>query len=212
MLLPRFIRRLLWKSVLYLGVPALLGIGGYAFYASKSLAGMLAPAGVTKYTTHWAIAKPGESSVGTSLPAVLRVRVKRTDAPNFLPSSAGLIYATYDWSPSNSVWVEVPPTSDDLSVGLRLKGYEFKLPGDLIVALDDPQPLVREVAHSILVLRTGQDFGFRPDASATARAEAVGKWRAWWAENKLGWYSGKILDGVEALKGRGTKEPAAGKP
>lgn len=54
----------------------------------------------------------------------------------------------------------------------------------LIRALDDPKQQVREVALMALRIRTGQDKGFVPSASAEERRRAVEKWHAWLAEYK----------------------------
>ncbi|MFC2163058.1 HEAT repeat domain-containing protein, partial [Candidatus Altiarchaeota archaeon] len=50
--------------------------------------------------------------------------------------------------------------------------------------LIDPPETVN--AYSIRVLKsfTGQDFGYDPNGSRASRAEAIGKWVKWWADNK----------------------------
>ena len=66
--------------------------------------------------------------------------------------------------------------------GLR----EFRRPetvDTLIVALSDPEPLVRVTAHASLRAVTGQKFEFE-DSSSSTRAVAVRRWQDWWDKNR----------------------------
>jgi hypothetical protein len=55
-----------------------------------------------------------------------------------------------------------------------------------IAMLDDKDCVVRMNANNGLKARTGKDFGFVPWAEAPERAQAVGRWRAWWQERQRG--------------------------
>lgn len=58
----------------------------------------------------------------------------------------------------------------------------WPLGGELIALLEDDSATVREAAHKGLVrLSDGSDFGPEANAKKDERAEAVQKWRAWWA-------------------------------
>lgn len=52
----------------------------------------------------------------------------------------------------------------------------------LIDGLEDPSLAVRAIAVHELVRTTGVDLGFLPGAAPEQRAEAVGRYRAWWAK------------------------------
>ena len=57
------------------------------------------------------------------------------------------------------------------------------LAGEVIDLLNDRDEGVREAAHQALVrLNRGADLGPAEQASDTSRADAVEKWRAWWAQ------------------------------
>jgi hypothetical protein len=45
----------------------------------------------------------------------------------------------------------------------------------------DPEPVVRQAAHTGLCQLSGQDFGPNADATQEERALAVAKWEKWWA-------------------------------
>jgi hypothetical protein len=66
----------------------------------------------------------------------------------------------------------------------RAVGTKFPaLGGELINLLYDKDEGVRQSAHEALVrLNRGTDLGPAEQASDTSRAEAVEKWRAWWAQ------------------------------
>lgn len=49
------------------------------------------------------------------------------------------------------------------------------------------------------LIRTGQDFGYRYDASEAERAKAVAAWEKWWDENKVKYTGGQILDKVREI-------------
>ncbi|MEZ5965186.1 MAG: HEAT repeat domain-containing protein [Planctomycetota bacterium] len=53
----------------------------------------------------------------------------------------------------------------------------------LLVALSDPEPLVRVTAHASLRALTGQTFEF-DDASASTRATSLRRWQDWWERNR----------------------------
>ncbi len=51
-------------------------------------------------------------------------------------------------------------------------------------ALNDQEVSVAWAAYAALKSLTGQDFGPARDASADDKAEAIKKWREWWAEQE----------------------------
>jgi hypothetical protein len=54
---------------------------------------------------------------------------------------------------------------------------------ELIALLEDAEPTVQQAArHALVRLARGVDHGPDPDASFGDREAAVGRWRAWWAE------------------------------
>jgi hypothetical protein len=53
---------------------------------------------------------------------------------------------------------------------------------ELIPLLDDDEGTVIAAARAALKALTGEDFGPGRDAGPTERAEAVKKWKAWWAK------------------------------
>jgi hypothetical protein len=53
----------------------------------------------------------------------------------------------------------------------------------LVSCLDDPDQEIRHEALDALFFRTGEDFGFDPDAPEKDRQEALKKWRKWLKEN-----------------------------
>jgi hypothetical protein len=53
----------------------------------------------------------------------------------------------------------------------------------LLVALSDPEPLVRVTAHASLLALTGQKLEF-DDGNATTRAAGVRRWQEWWDKNR----------------------------
>ncbi len=197
----RFIRRLLWKTAVYVGLPAVLFAGAYGWWAKSRLEVKLTPDGVKSYSiVSFRIVDPKESKVETSFSRVVRLAVKRKDAPNWRPSDFGLVHGVYDWAPSGT-WIEVEPTLDEQKEALKLRTLEVQTPGQHIDSLSDKNPHVREIASALLRSRTGQDFGYRPDRSPETQKDAIEKWRAWWEANKLSWTAGKVLEGVgEILK------------
>lgn len=66
----------------------------------------------------------------------------------------------------------------------RAAGTRFPaLAGEVIDLLNDRDEGVRQSAHEALVrLNRGTDLGPAEQASDTSRADAVEKWRAWWAQ------------------------------
>jgi hypothetical protein len=59
----------------------------------------------------------------------------------------------------------------------------WRLGGDLIALLEDKDAEVRQAARQALVqLSKGMDHGPERDANDAQRAEAVSKWKAWWAK------------------------------
>ncbi|MHC4079229.1 MAG: HEAT repeat domain-containing protein, partial [Planctomycetota bacterium] len=54
----------------------------------------------------------------------------------------------------------------------------------LIVALADPESIVRHTAYTSLKKLTGQKIAFDPDASASSRNSAQRKWKTWWSKAK----------------------------
>jgi hypothetical protein len=66
----------------------------------------------------------------------------------------------------------------------RAVGTKFPaLAGEVIDLLNDRDEGVRQAAHQALVrVNRGTDLGPAEEASDTSRADAVTKWRAWWAQ------------------------------
>ena len=54
--------------------------------------------------------------------------------------------------------------------------------GRLIQALRDPEPQVRDIASKALQIQTGQNKGYRPDASPEEREAAIRQWERWLEE------------------------------
>jgi hypothetical protein len=54
---------------------------------------------------------------------------------------------------------------------------------DLINLLGDSELGVARAAHAALKSLTGEDFGPKPDAGRAESAQAIAKWKAWWAKN-----------------------------
>ncbi len=54
----------------------------------------------------------------------------------------------------------------------------------LLVALADPESVVRHTAHASLCALTRQRFEFDPDANASSRANAQRRWQDWWDKNR----------------------------
>ncbi len=66
-----------------------------------------------------------------------------------------------------------------------LSGFKHVTTVDaLIVALADPEGIVRHTAYTSLKKLTGQNIAFDPEASASARNSAQRKWRDWWSKNR----------------------------
>ena len=51
---------------------------------------------------------------------------------------------------------------------------------ELLVLLDDSEPVVADVAHAALKRLTKQDFGPKADATDSDRLQAIAAWHAWW--------------------------------
>ena len=62
------------------------------------------------------------------------------------------------------------------------EGQKLHLYGRLIAALRDPKPQVRDIAIKVLVIHTGQNKGFDPNAPAGNRDESIRAWEDWLAE------------------------------
>ena len=56
----------------------------------------------------------------------------------------------------------------------------------LVGRLDDPDPVVRLTANQELERRTGRDFGYHAWDDLGERAQAIGRWRTWWAGQTTG--------------------------
>ena len=63
---------------------------------------------------------------------------------------------------------------------------------DLIARLDDEDEAVRSVAAMSLRHISGRHFGYNPREDAPGRAEAIGRWQAWW-ERETGTSSGRSV-------------------
>jgi hypothetical protein len=66
----------------------------------------------------------------------------------------------------------------NLVTALGYADMDEALPG-LVICLEDSDPDVRHEAIDALFFRTGEDFGFQPDAPEEEREEALKKWRRW---------------------------------
>lgn len=193
-------RRLLRRLALYVILPLVGILGVYGWLVKGRLDAVLEPDGVESYSLQWALIGPERSVVETRHPFVVRVSVKRKDGANWLPGPRGdLVHGTYDWSPGGHAWIVVPPALEDAAKALELRRFAAVPPGGLIERLGDGDPHVREVAVTLLRLRTRQDFGFRHDRDPETQSEAIAAWRGWWAKNQTEWYSRSILEGVEKV-------------
>ncbi len=54
----------------------------------------------------------------------------------------------------------------------------------LLMALADPESIVRDTAHQSLQRLTDHNIEFDPDASASVRGAAVKRWQEWWKKNR----------------------------
>jgi hypothetical protein len=54
----------------------------------------------------------------------------------------------------------------------------------LLVALADPEGIVRQTAYASLKKLTGQSIAFDPEGSSGARSQAQRKWKDWWEKNQ----------------------------
>jgi hypothetical protein len=80
--------------------------------------------------------------------------------------------------------------TDDAVIARLLDGAASigpKIVEPLLARLESADADKRAAAHELLARATGLDFGWRAEASADARGEAVLKWQAWWmgAKDKL---------------------------
>ena len=64
------------------------------------------------------------------------------------------------------------------------EGQKLHLFGRLIEALRDPKLQVRDIAIKVLVIHTGQNKGFDPNAPAAQREQSIRAWEDWLAEYK----------------------------
>ena len=196
----KILRRLFWKSLLYIGLPSALLLGAYGWWMKNRLDAELAPHHIAKHSSSYTFLSPAKSEVKTSLPYVLRAMVQRMDGANYLPAPTGkLVSFIFDWSPASNGWVEVAPSPEALLESVKLQRFELFTPGQLIDSLTDEDAHVREVASTLLVLRTGKDFGYRFDRSRESQGEAIKKWRSWWEANKVHWGAEKVLDGLKKV-------------
>lgn len=196
----RALRRYVRRLALFVLLPLVGILGVYGWLVKGRLDATLAPEGVENYSFQWAFVAPGESAVGTRLPFVVRVSVKRKDGVNWTPGPRGdLIHGTYDWSPGRHAWIPVPPKGEAASKALELRRLIAYLPGDLIEELSDGDPHVREAAVTLLRLRTKKEFGYRYDREPDSQPEAIAAWRGWWEKHKAEWYSQRILEGAQEI-------------
>jgi hypothetical protein len=196
-------KKLLWKAALYLGVPAALAAGGYSWWAKSRLDSTLAAGGVKEYSiASLSLADAKDSKAATSQSRVLRVAVKRKGGVNWRPSPHGLVYGLYDWPLGGGAWVEVPPTPDEATASLKLHRLEIETPGYLIDELSSKDPYTREAASTLLVLRTGQDFGYRHDRPPESQKDAIAKWKTWWEANKVTWSAQQVLEKTKEVLGK----------
>jgi HEAT repeat protein len=65
-----------------------------------------------------------------------------------------------------------------------LRGGDDRGLAVLVRGLEDADPRVRAKAILVLHGRTGEDFGYRPDASPEDRRAAVARWREWMSRRR----------------------------
>src|SRR6185503_7605573 len=108
----------------------------------------------------------------------------RLDAQNWLADGdRGLVDRRVALAPGGFRWQDDPPPPLAALELITLKGLSQMPVPMLIDALDSEDAYQREVAGQELRLRTGQDFGYRPDLSPERRARVIAEWKKWWAEN-----------------------------
>ena len=69
------------------------------------------------------------------------------------------------------------------ALAVELKGERPLIP-ELIALLEDADRGVGRAAHAALKEMARQDFGPTATANAAERAQAIARWKAWWASEK----------------------------
>lgn len=146
------------------------------------------------------LAEAAGSERGERLRAVLTELEKRSGAAVVaaLGTAAGITYDTEAQQLARELLVRHLSRQPGTFVKDRLKDEKpevraaaakvignkgWRLGAELIAALEDPDAEVRQAARQALVqLNRGTDFGPERDASEADRAEAIRKWKAWWAK------------------------------
>jgi hypothetical protein len=106
-----------------------------------------------------------------------------------LASRLGRLFLTSQLSRLSSTGIKEKLKDKDAEVrtaaALVVGAKKYRLPGELILLLNDPSAEVRKAAHKALVkLARGKDFGPAQDGSETERALAMEKWRGYWSNQK----------------------------
>jgi hypothetical protein len=174
----------------------LAGIGLYAFQVHHKFGNAVAPHQGDGVTYWWEPVGKSKAGIELSLPFTARVIVKESKDHNWMPLVGhGLVKTILVWSPGRNEWLV--DQREGLSVAERVRAETIiknPLLGSLIDNLEDEEMIFRCFAHRELRLRTENNFGYDPHASATSRMAAVAKWQEWWDENKLKYSAEKVLD------------------
>jgi len=82
-----------------------------------------------------------------------------------------------------SAFLRSESAEERLAAVRMIRAAGLPLGDELLRLLSDPDAAVCQEARAALrQLARNEDFGPEPDASPEARAEAIGKWRSWWAK------------------------------
>jgi hypothetical protein len=186
------------RKVLFLAL-VVGGLGGFAYY--RYAAGQLPEAGLIRSS---GVCKPTPSLSGGGVPLTFETYEKLDDQHNWLlaPRDFGLVSRRLEWSHAGQRWVEdtafVERQGDAVAARAELTDGSVD---ELIDRLASVDAVTREVAAKELRIRTGETLGYRYDATAEDRRQAVERWIAWWKDpkNKARYGAGKAIEVVDEV-------------
>lgn len=176
-------------------VAIIVGLGGYYYHLRNQL----------QRTAERDLGRPHDIKIrpipaAEWLPVTIWGLVKIRDDHNWIPTkSFGMVSAVYWWSVDRNAWqrAEMPVDQDEVTRLKRLTSEEIQR---LIQVLSDPDPHAREVAIVELKKRTGEDLGYRYDASEVERQAAVARWQEWWKRNWTRYTANRIFDVIDRVR------------